>query len=165
MKKMWNIRKDSSGVSPVIATILMVAITVVLAAVLYVMVSGFGGGGDATPTGDIKSTSKTSTAATFVFGPINPDTQWIDCKLTISGTADTVTNATSFSVSSAKVVTTGTIYLGDALVYNLGADDFVSDGDSIVITPSVAPDSGDTVVLSLIYGETGDVICTATVTF
>ena len=32
--------KDS-GVSPVIATILMVAITVVLAAVLYVMVSGF----------------------------------------------------------------------------------------------------------------------------
>ena len=34
-------RKKDSGVSPVIATILMVAITVVLAAVLYVMVSGF----------------------------------------------------------------------------------------------------------------------------
>ncbi len=34
------IRKDEDAVSPVIATILMVAITVVLAAVLYVMVSG-----------------------------------------------------------------------------------------------------------------------------
>ena len=38
-KKMAKRLKDS-GVSPVIATILMVAITVVLAAVLYVMVSG-----------------------------------------------------------------------------------------------------------------------------
>jgi len=34
------IRSDDEGVSPVIATILLVAITVVLAAVLYVMVSG-----------------------------------------------------------------------------------------------------------------------------
>src|SRR5438445_3608655 len=41
------IRKDEAAVSPVIATILMVAITVVLAAVLYVMVSGL-----LTPTGD-----------------------------------------------------------------------------------------------------------------
>jgi len=41
MKKSWKIRKDLEGVSPVIATILMVAITVVLAAVLYVMVSMF----------------------------------------------------------------------------------------------------------------------------
>jgi archaeal type IV pilus assembly protein PilA len=40
MKKLWKMKKDA--VSPVIATILMVAITVVLAAVLYVMVMGFG---------------------------------------------------------------------------------------------------------------------------
>ncbi|MBE0519321.1 MAG: type IV pilin, partial [Thermoplasmata archaeon] len=38
MKRIWAIRKDAEAVSPVIATILMVAITVVLAAVLYVMV-------------------------------------------------------------------------------------------------------------------------------
>ncbi|MBI5001613.1 MAG: type IV pilin N-terminal domain-containing protein [Euryarchaeota archaeon] len=46
MKRIW---KKNDGVSPVIATILMVAITVVLAAVLYVMVSGYmsgGGGGE-----------------------------------------------------------------------------------------------------------------------
>ena len=37
-------RKNKSAVSPVIGTILMVAITVVLAAVLYVMVAGLGPG-------------------------------------------------------------------------------------------------------------------------
>jgi flagellin-like protein len=42
MKKIWKMRKNREAVSPVIATILMVAITVVLAAVLYVMVMGFG---------------------------------------------------------------------------------------------------------------------------
>src|SRR5947209_13266578 len=40
MKNLRLIREDESAVSPVIASILMVAITVVLAAVLYVMVSG-----------------------------------------------------------------------------------------------------------------------------
>ena len=50
MKKIWKIRKNKEAVSPVIATILMVAITVVLAAVLYVMVMGFGGTSGNTPT-------------------------------------------------------------------------------------------------------------------
>src|SRR2546428_11549084 len=44
------IHKDEQAVSPVIATILMVAITVVLAAVLYVMVSGLISGPGGTPT-------------------------------------------------------------------------------------------------------------------
>ncbi len=46
MKRIW---KNEEGVSPVIAVILMVAITVVLAAVLYVMVSGMLTGGGSTP--------------------------------------------------------------------------------------------------------------------
>ncbi|MFH0816451.1 MAG: archaellin/type IV pilin N-terminal domain-containing protein [Methanobacteriota archaeon] len=46
MKRIW---RNKEGVSPVIATILMVAITVVLAAVLYVMVSGYMTGGGGTP--------------------------------------------------------------------------------------------------------------------
>src|SRR2546422_7419229 len=44
------LHKDEQAVSPVIATILMVAITVVLAAVLYVMVSGLISGPGGTPT-------------------------------------------------------------------------------------------------------------------
>ncbi|HIH76603.1 MAG TPA: type IV pilin [Methanomassiliicoccales archaeon] len=56
MKKMWKL--NNKAVSPVIATILMVAITVVLAAVLYVMVMGFGsGGGDETPSGSLTYTT------------------------------------------------------------------------------------------------------------
>lgn len=41
MSKSWQMRRNGEGVSPVIGTILMVAITVVLAAVLYTMVSGW----------------------------------------------------------------------------------------------------------------------------
>ncbi len=61
MKKIWKIRKNSEAVSPVIATILMVAITVVLAAVLYVMVMGFntGSGGNATGALDANKVSAT----------------------------------------------------------------------------------------------------------
>jgi len=59
MKKNW---KSRSAVSPVIATILMVAITVVLAAVLYVMVMGMGGEQNTTPNvalGNQKGTGNT----------------------------------------------------------------------------------------------------------
>ncbi len=45
MKTPCRVRRDRRGVSPVIGTILLVAITVVLAAVLYVMVSGLLGTG------------------------------------------------------------------------------------------------------------------------
>ena len=38
-------KKRTDGVSAIIATILMVAVTVVLAGVLYVMIIGLGGGG------------------------------------------------------------------------------------------------------------------------
>lgn len=58
MRKNW---KDRKGVSPVIATILMVAITVVLAAVLYVMVMGFGDDGGKTPTVALNSKETTTT--------------------------------------------------------------------------------------------------------
>jgi len=44
---MKDTRRDEEAVSPVIATILMVAVTVVLAAVLYVMVMGMISGGPA----------------------------------------------------------------------------------------------------------------------
>jgi len=49
MKKAWGSRKDRSAVSPVIATILLVAISVVLASILYVLVLGTSGGAKSAP--------------------------------------------------------------------------------------------------------------------
>ena len=46
----WG-RKSKRGVSPIIATILLVAITVVLAAVLYILISGLTKGPGSTPIG------------------------------------------------------------------------------------------------------------------
>ncbi|MCK5038821.1 MAG: type IV pilin, partial [Thermoplasmata archaeon] len=65
VKNIWRIRKDSEGVSPVIATILMVAITVVLAAVLYVMVIGIEPPDNVTAGtwNSVESTSQTSARA------------------------------------------------------------------------------------------------------
>ncbi len=74
MKKMWKMRKDKSAVSPVIATILMVAITVVLAAVLYVMVMGFGGGNTSTPTASlnvVKGADNTTAASLYTISVLS----------------------------------------------------------------------------------------------
>lgn len=59
MRTTRAIRRDTEAVSPVIATILMVAITVVLAAVLYVMVSGLVTGPGGTPQTIVTQVSKT----------------------------------------------------------------------------------------------------------
>ncbi len=74
------VRTDEQAVSPVIATILMVAITVVLAAVLYVMVSGLIGTGTNAPNsiGILRSSSGGN---------------WI---LTVSGTTGTMTASQVF---------------------------------------------------------------------
>jgi archaeal type IV pilus assembly protein PilA len=60
------IRKDEEAVSPVIATILMVAITVVLAAVLYVMVSGLITGPGSAPKAIGVSITKSSDGSNWI---------------------------------------------------------------------------------------------------
>ncbi len=85
MKKLWLIRKDQEAVSPVIATILMVAITVVLAAVLYVMVSGLLGGGS------------TTTAKSVGLSPQSGATNWTLLVSSVSTSGISLTGAT-FSI-------------------------------------------------------------------
>lgn len=96
MKKIWAVRKDSEGVSPVIATILMVAITVVLAAVLYVMVLGFGTDTSQTPTSSFSKDSITN-GWRFTFATVNEDVSWDDITVTIISGASvwTWTNLTA----------------------------------------------------------------------
>ena len=66
MRTIGAIRKDRKAVSPVIATILMVAITVVLAAVLYVMVSGLVAGPGAAPSAIGVSVSQSSNGLNWI---------------------------------------------------------------------------------------------------
>ncbi len=76
--------KNDSGVSVIIATILMVAVTVVLAGVLYVMVIGIGGGGadDLTPMGSWNSnTPVNSTTAKLIFGDFSSDVDVMDLRI------------------------------------------------------------------------------------
>jgi flagellin-like protein len=75
MKRCKFIRKDEDAVSPVIATILMVAITVVLAAVLYIMVIGLTpGGGTTVPTGQFGPyDEKSSTEVWLEFARVTPE--------------------------------------------------------------------------------------------
>jgi flagellin-like protein len=87
MKKKW---RNKDGVSPVIATILMVAITVVLAAVLYVMVIELGGGPPDNPPAyswySVDALSRTE--GKMVFGQFSYEVKpiEIEVRITANGT-------------------------------------------------------------------------------
>ena len=106
-------KKDNSAVSPVIATILMVSVTVVLAAVLYVMILGMGAGtSEISPLGSWYSSEVTSNStATFVFGTFGYEVRCMDMKLFLTdGVNETViefpgplqNRSTSLSISGAN---------------------------------------------------------------
>lgn len=86
MKKAW--KKNDEGVSPVIATILMVAITVVLAAVLYVMVMGIRPPDDMPPAGSIMFDVQSQTSVKIDFGTFSPTPAPMEIKVIITNTSD-----------------------------------------------------------------------------
>ncbi|MBU0623948.1 MAG: type IV pilin N-terminal domain-containing protein [Candidatus Thermoplasmatota archaeon] len=104
MKKIWRIRKDSEAVSPVIATILMVAITVVLAAVLYVMVLGFGGTSTQTPAATYQKNTITNGQKITIVSLTKADVPWDDVKIQVSDG----TNIADWSPTKAAVIAAGT---------------------------------------------------------
>jgi flagellin-like protein len=161
MKKIWKKRKNSEAVSPVIATILMVAITVVLAAVLYVMVMGFGGNTPQTPAGSFTGTpqSVTTTSYRLTFGVVSPETKFADCKVTITIGATSAVAAkvialptTSFTAPDPVATITWT---------DLGGDGKISVGDRLVIS-SAALTSGTSATVTIIFATTGGQICAQT---
>jgi len=135
------IRKDEQAVSPVIATILMVAITVVLAAVLYVMVSGLISGPGATPTawGVNIGRSSDTTNWTLTFTSIQTSAA-------TSGVFITIKNAAGASVTGATNVPFSTIATGGATGYN-----------AMYFAPNTAGSvsTGDTLRLSAVSYPTG----------
>ena len=122
------VRKDEEAVSPVIATILMVAITVVLAAVLYVMVSGLIGTGTNAPNSI--GITRTSSGG-----------NWI---LTVSSVTGTMTNSTVFVTLqksdgtstniTAKALTTLTMATNGVVYQAAGGSGNIAAADTILIS-------------------------------
>src|SRR4051812_13673222 len=96
MKANQFLAQDDEGVSPVIAVILMVAITVVLAATVYVWVSGFG----AQTSQPAKSLALSSAGALSTGSPTGNKTytvasatsgmKWSDLTVTVNGVTQTM---------------------------------------------------------------------------
>jgi len=144
MKKTWAIRKDAEAVSPVIATILMVAITVVLAAVLYVMVLGFGTGGGQTPTATYADESVLGgRKVTILAIEASDDVPWDDVTVQLTdGTnfaaweplrADLDDGPGDSMNYSSDTLGSLTVY---CWVYDLGGDGYVSGSDYIIFLAS-----------------------------
>ncbi|HDS59377.1 MAG TPA: type IV pilin [Thermoplasmatales archaeon] len=126
--KMWE---DKTGVSPIIAVILMVAITVVLAATIYVWVSGFGGGGDETPNIACRNDATNDRLEVV---SADPDLNWKDIAI--------ITDLDQNNVTIYSQYKTGNITEGD--------DALVQAGDYIEYIGT----TGTTYTLRLVYKPT-----------
>jgi flagellin-like protein len=126
------IREDEEAVSPVIATILMVAITVVLAAVLYVMVSGLIGSPGSTPQIMGVRVQRSSDGTNWIVEVINTPTgkQYTTTTLAINR-GDGSSNLTATAWASLTVATHGC-----SLVKINSAATSVQPGDSILCRTS-----------------------------
>jgi len=173
MKKIWAIRKDAEAVSPVIATILMVAITVVLAAVLYVMVLGFGqGGGSQTPTSSLtKVTPAPDYGVKYQFAPMSKDTAWTDVSILITDGVTTVSwaplttdldNGTTAKWNGASKVLG--IISANCSITDLAGNGYVNQGDFFTITggPGAAFLTSTTYTVTIMYDPSSAKICDTT---
>ena len=148
MKKMYM--KKEEGVSPVIATILMVAITVVLAATVWLLVSGYMGGGQQTPLAaslTYKASESTSTKAVFGVTMNTPtQTDYSNVKITLKNSTGTYTiQLTGNSGSSGDF---------SVQILDLNGNNKLDTGDELVISNAKGV-SGVTVYL-YINGYSGN---------
>ncbi len=152
MKRSW---KDRKGVSPVIATILMVAITVVLAAVLYVMVMGLGDI-STTPNGQITKVEKTGTGEyKLTLSTFSPSTKLTDIKVNVNGTL--------FTSSDGKTWVPDKDYTYKITVTDQAGDGKVSQGD--YITVELADDATvklEGATVAILHGPSGGEITKTT---
>jgi archaeal type IV pilus assembly protein PilA len=149
------LRNDDDAVSPVIAVILMVAITVVLAATVYVWVSGFGSS-SGTPAKTISLSSNGALTAdnkTYAVASATSGMKWSDISFTMNGasmsylqahdTGSTYCIATSGS-SCAASAPTSVIAAGQLLtVHTTGLS-----GQTLRVLDSQA----NSVILTLVVG-------------
>jgi len=176
MKKIWAVRKDAEAVSPVIATILMVAITVVLAAVLYVMVLGFGGTSTQAPTTSLaKKVPGPSYGVKYEFVAISKTTSWDDLSIQLSdGTSNAAWHPVKANFATGSTVThseaTSPTVFGTLSVFcnvtDLVGNGNVNGGDYFTLQTYAAATFGTstTYTISIIYDPTSEKIFDTTFT-
>ncbi|MHB1261282.1 MAG: type IV pilin N-terminal domain-containing protein [Thermoplasmatota archaeon] len=98
-----SFKQNEEAVSPVIGVILMVAITVVLAAVVFVLVSNLGKGSEAAPS---LSFNKDSSARTLTVVKADSGLTWDD--FVTGGTCTVTTPSTTAAVAAGDVITVTT---------------------------------------------------------
>jgi FlaG/FlaF family flagellin (archaellin) len=133
----------------------MVAITVVLAAVLYVWVSGFMGGGGQTPTISLGSPSVLATwrgnITWSIVGVSRADIKWTDIRLTatVKGVSVWVDELITIAGTTSKYNTTIGAWVPTPT-------DYVKAGHTVTINVTASqPSSGDRIDITLVYGPTG----------
>ena len=155
-------RRNKEGVSPIIASILMVAITVVLAAVLYVMISNMTT--QASPNliagGWQKPVIDSNTDVTLKFGVFTDEVSWIETKIIIDNMDTNETWVVQFQNSTGQhpqltVQTDSNITL-TVTATDLGQNQIIGQGDSLRLQWNNY-DAGR-YKLTIVYLTTGDAI-------
>jgi len=104
MRKLKGTYRKNKGVSPIIASILMVAVTVVLASVLYVMISNMTK--QSSPSlvagGWQEPVIESNTNVTLKFGTFTKDVSWIEIKTIIKNMDTNETWVIEFQNSTGK---------------------------------------------------------------
>ncbi len=164
-KKSWG---RAEGVSPVIATILLVGITVVLAATLYIMAFGLGGGdaGVVTPYATV-TTSTSGNGFRFTFTQFSKETTWSEISILLSDGTNMVAfdNVTAEHMSGGEPVTKslGSRNLGGLTVF-MNASDLTGNGrlnagDGFTLTTGGATFENDvSYEVSIVYKPSGSMI-------
>jgi flagellin-like protein len=151
MKKMW---KNRSGVSPVIATILMVAITVVLFSVVFLMATRLGED-QGKPTADLSAVSRSSDPEDKVtIASISESTLYSNLKIAIVVGNDFETQTVAESYSS-SIWPTG---VNSVTFIDKADDGKVDTGDYFLIDAA----EGTEVTFHLMFSGDGSTIAKVT---
>jgi len=150
-------RKDDRAVSPVIATILMVAITVVLAAVLYVMVSGLiTGPGAQKPLVTFSGVTKLNAVTwSFSVASAQPAVAVSNYKVNfgIGTNTGSAVNMGLNNVNTTVTIAGATPASVGVKWTDLGGTGQVKGGDIITIAFPSAPATGTSLTFYLIYSD------------
>jgi flagellin-like protein len=143
---------DDEAVSPVIGVILMVAITVILAAVIGAFVLNIGGSQDTAPSASLEIDSVTDGTNDYVVISHEGGAELTasTLKVTIGGDKayEDGSMKNSFSQASGSTLWSGDISAGDTLNISDTSDDtIIDDGDEVTVVWS-SPSSDKTSILA-----------------